>query len=58
MVGKEKNQAGKVWRELTGGKIFAVSFPGRKFSRRYIFLGGEVDPTRRKYLKGQKNVRG
>ena len=38
-------QAGKFWREKNGEKIMAVSFPGGEFYRRYIFFGGEVEPT-------------
>ena len=39
------NLAGNFQREYDGGNILAVSFPGGKFSRRYIFFGGEVEPT-------------
>ena len=45
MAGKEKNVAGNIWREKNGGNILAVNSLGGKFSRRYIFLAGEVEPT-------------
>ena len=38
--------AGNLRREYDGGNKLAVNFPGGKFSRRYIFLGGEMEPTR------------
>ena len=37
--------AGTFWREYNGGNISTVCFPGGKFARRYIFFGGEVEPT-------------
>ena len=39
-------EAGNFQREYDGGNKLAVSFPGRKFSRRYMFFGSEVEPTR------------
>ena len=39
------NLAGNFQREYDGGNKLAVSFPGVKFSRRYIFFGGEGEPT-------------
>ena len=45
MAGKEKNVAGNIWREKNRGNILAVNSLGGKFSRRYIFFGGEVEPT-------------
>ena len=37
--------AGKFWREHDGVKKMTVYFLGGKFSRRYIFFGGDVEPT-------------
>ena len=37
--------AGVTWQEIFGGNKRAVCFPCGKFPRRYIFLGGEVEPT-------------
>ena len=37
---------GKFWREHDGVKKMTVYFLGGKFSRRYIFFGGDVEPTR------------
>ena len=42
--------AGITWREIFGGNKSAVCFPGGKFARRYIFFGGEVEPTHCKYV--------
>ena len=38
--------AGKFWREHDSGEKIPVYFLGGKFSRRYVFFGGDVEPTR------------
>ena len=37
---------GKFLREYDGRKKMTVYFLGGKFSRRYVFFGGDVEPTR------------